>query len=210
MCPYRKQITFRSLHILLTRHLSALKRTVSFFSLFSSGTLSRNESQESDFELFDFRPALGENVGYFAKKEKYHISFTPTFLRARRWLNRAEHKTKPKPSLIWNAVSGRSVLRCTRQRSTAITWQTPTTHSSWEPEQHLRMGWLAHHTIFLQVWLLFSSLCFHLSSHHALKFQALLFCSQCCLLCAALPPVGHSFLYMRARTFLLEHRLFSY
>lgn len=69
MCPYRKQITFRSLHILLTRHLSALKRTVSFFSLFSSGTLSRNESQESDFELFDFRPALGENVGYFAKKK---------------------------------------------------------------------------------------------------------------------------------------------
>lgn len=55
---------------------------------------------------------------------------------------------------------------------------------------------LCQRTRFHQVWLPFSSLSFHFSSHCALKFHALLFCSRCRLLWAAPPSAGHSSLYV--------------
>lgn len=55
----------------------------------------------------------------------HHLLSRCNFLHAGQWLERAEHQNN---SPIWAAVSGRSVLRCGRQRFTDITWQT----------QHLR------------------------------------------------------------------------
>lgn len=107
-------------------------------------------------------------------------------------------------SLIWTAVSGRSVLRCGRQRFPAITWQTPATYSSWEPE-HLRTRRITPDLTRCDS---FSLQPFSTSLHSMLlNFKSFYFALRVDYCVQHFLRWGiHT--HMRARTFLLEHTLF--
>ena len=124
----------------------------------------------------------------------HHLLGSSNFLRAIPPFNTAHDKTKTQPG-----------LKCSFRQECHKVWQTKV-HSyhlttSCNP-QFLRTRAVSENKTCLSTTQYFNRcdslsphLFFHLTSHCALKFQVLLFCSQCWLLCAALPPLEHSFLH---------------
>lgn len=146
-----------------------------------------------DFTLLSTFTSSEEACVFLAGTRPYFLIIITIKLHLIHWVTQTlcEHKTlKKKPQGLWEQqVSGRSVQRFSKGAH----------HLS--PDRLLLRSsreWdgLCQRTRFHQVWLPFSSLSFHFSSHCALKFHALLFCSRCRLLWAAPPSAGHSSLYV--------------